>query len=153
MPCSVYLAIFQLIKAKSDAYMDRRQGIIWTKAVVLLMWNLGTNFSDILSNIHTFSFKKIHLKTSSVKWCPFCLGLNEFMINISQLTLCRRVISIYIGLWESVYLGYLIRKPLLTQRISEKKPTSLNLFTVSVFVLEQIKNGAKPLSEPMKEYC
>ena len=33
-----------------------------------------------LISIHTFSFKKIHLKIhlkmSSVKWRPFCLGLN-----------------------------------------------------------------------------
>ena len=26
--------------------------------------------------IHTFSLKKIHLKMSSGKWRPFCLGLN-----------------------------------------------------------------------------
>ena len=44
-------------------------------------WNivigpLGTNFSEILSEINTFSFKKMHLKTSSVKWRPFCLGFN-----------------------------------------------------------------------------
>ena len=37
---------------------------------------LGTNFSEILIEIHTFSFKKIHLKLF-VKWKPFCLGLNE----------------------------------------------------------------------------
>ena len=42
-------------------------------------WNigpLGTNFSEISFEIDTFSFKKIHLKISSGKWRPNCLGLN-----------------------------------------------------------------------------
>ena len=54
----------------------RRQVIIWTNAGILLIRSLGTNFSEILSEIHAFSFKKIHLKMSSAKWRPFCLGLN-----------------------------------------------------------------------------
>ena len=36
----------------------RRQAIIWTNAVILLIGPLGTNFSGILSEIHTISFKK-----------------------------------------------------------------------------------------------
>ena len=54
----------------------RRQAIIWTKAGILLIRTLGTNFSEILSEIRTFSFKKMHLKMSSAKWRPFCLGFN-----------------------------------------------------------------------------
>ena len=54
----------------------RRQAIIWTNAGILLIGPLGTNFSGILSEIHIFPFKKIHLKMSSRKWRPFCLGLN-----------------------------------------------------------------------------
>ena len=37
---------------------------------------LATNFSEIIIEILTFSFKKMHLKVSSAKWWPFCLGLN-----------------------------------------------------------------------------
>ena len=55
---------------------SRRQAIIWTNARILLIRTLGTKFSEILSEIHAFSFKKIHLKMSSGKWRPFCLGLN-----------------------------------------------------------------------------
>ena len=55
---------------------SRHQAIIWTNAGILLIGPWGTNFSEILIGIHTFSFKKIHLKMSSVKWRPFCLGLN-----------------------------------------------------------------------------
>ena len=54
----------------------RPQAIIWTNVWILLIRTLGTNFSEILSEIHTFSFKKMHLKMSSGKWRPFCLGLN-----------------------------------------------------------------------------
>ena len=39
----------------------RRQAIIWTNAGILLIGPLGTNFNEILSEIHTFSFKKMHL--------------------------------------------------------------------------------------------
>ena len=55
---------------------ERRQAIIWTNAGILLIGPLGTNFSEILIEIQTFSLKKIHLKMSSVKCCSFRLGLN-----------------------------------------------------------------------------
>ena len=52
----------------------RRQTIIWTSAGILLIGPLGTNFSEILIEIQTFSFEKMHLKMSSAKWRPFCPG-------------------------------------------------------------------------------
>ena len=52
---------------------DWRQAIIWTNAEILL---IGTNFNDILIEIYTFSFRKMHLKMLSGKWRPFCLALN-----------------------------------------------------------------------------
>ena len=55
---------------------DRCQAIIWTNAGLLLIGPLGTNFSEILIEILTFSFKKMRLKVSSAKRRPFCLGLN-----------------------------------------------------------------------------
>ena len=55
---------------------DRRQAIIWTNAGLLLIGPLGTNFSEILIEILTFSIKKMHLKMSSAKRRPFCLCLN-----------------------------------------------------------------------------
>ena len=50
--------------------------IIWTKSRILLTRILGTNIREILSKIHTFSFKKMHFNMSSEKWQPFCHGLN-----------------------------------------------------------------------------
>ena len=59
----------------------RRQAIIWTNAGILLIGPLGTNFSEILIEIHTFSFKKMRFKLSSGKWRPFYLGLNVLKVK------------------------------------------------------------------------
>ena len=71
----------------------RRQAIIWTNAGILLIGPLGTNFSEISIGIQTFSFKKIHLKMSSAKWCPFCLGLN--VLKVMLLLVCYLVMTNY----------------------------------------------------------
>ena len=55
----------------------RHQAIIWTNVGTLLIGPFGTNFSEISIQIHTFWFKKVHLK------CPFCLSIN---VLISQPT-------------------------------------------------------------------
>ena len=54
----------------------RRQAIIWTNAGILSTGPLGTNFIENLFKILPFPFTKMRLKVSSVKWRPFCLGLN-----------------------------------------------------------------------------
>ena len=61
----------------------QRQVIIWTNAGILLIRTLRTNFSEILSTIHAFSFKTMHLKMSSAKWRSFCLSLNVLIWNLS----------------------------------------------------------------------
>ena len=60
-----------IIGSDNGLLPGRRQAIIWTNAGILLIWTLGTNFSEILIEIHIFSFKKMHLKMLSVKWRPF----------------------------------------------------------------------------------
>ena len=71
--CVVNLTI---IGSDNGLSPGRRQAIIWTNAWILLIGPLGTNFIEILIGIQIFSFKKMHLKMSSAKWRPFCLGLN-----------------------------------------------------------------------------
>ena len=44
----------------------RRQTIIWTNAI-LSIGPTGTNFSEILIKVQTFSFKEMRLKVSPVK--------------------------------------------------------------------------------------
>ena len=56
------------------------QAIIWTNTGILLSGSLGTNFSEILIEIHTFSFKKMQLKMLSAEQWPFCLRLNVLML-------------------------------------------------------------------------
>ena len=73
-----------IISSDNGLSPGRRQAIIWTNAGKLLFGPPGTNFSEILIEIHIFSFKKMHLKMSSAKWCPFCLGLNVLRCHSLQ---------------------------------------------------------------------
>ena len=75
-----------IIGSDNGLLPGRRQAIIWTNAGILIIRPLGTNFNEILIEILTFSFMKMRLKMLSVKWRPFCLGLN--------------VLSKYICLWN-----------------------------------------------------
>ena len=65
-----------IIGSDNGLLPGRCQAIIWTNAGILLIGLLGANFSEILIEIHTFSFKKMHLKWSSAKSWPFCPDLN-----------------------------------------------------------------------------
>ena len=76
----LYVGYITIIGSDNGLWPGRRQVIIWTKAGILLIVPLGTNFSEILIEIQTFLFKKMFLKVSSAKWLPFCLGLNVLMI-------------------------------------------------------------------------
>ena len=78
-----------IIGSDSGLSSDRRQAIIWTNDGILLIRTLGTNFSEILSEIHSFSFKKMHLKMSSAKWRLFRLGLN--VLNNSSAAIQNKV--------------------------------------------------------------
>ena len=55
----------------------RHQAIIWTNTALLSIGPLGINFSEILIIIQDFSFMKMHLQISSVKWQPFWPGGDE----------------------------------------------------------------------------
>ena len=62
----------------------RRQAIIWNNARLLLIEPLGTNVSEISFEIQRFSFKKMPMNMSSVKWRPFCLGLDALTMHSSS---------------------------------------------------------------------
>ena len=71
---------------------ERRQTIIWINAGILLIGPIGMNFNGILIEIHTFSFKKIHLKMLSGECRPFCLGLDVLnSIHVSVPIVCVTV--------------------------------------------------------------
>ena len=81
-----HLCVSKLTSIASDNGLSpgRRQAIMWNNAGILLIGPLGTNFSEILIEIPTFSLKKIRLKMSSARCRPFCLGLN--VLNTFRLT-------------------------------------------------------------------
>ena len=83
-----HLCVSKLTIICSDNALSpgRRQVIIWTNAGILLIGPLGTNFSEILVGIQTFSFKKMHLKMSSAKRSsilsrPQCVNSNVFLCH------------------------------------------------------------------------
>ena len=65
-----------IISSDNGLSPGRRHAIIWTNAGILLSGPSGTNFIEILIEIQTFPFKQMHLKMSSWKGRPLCLGLN-----------------------------------------------------------------------------
>ena len=72
----IWVGKLTIIDSDNGLLPGRHQAIIWTNAGILLIGPLGTNLNEILIEIVTFPFMKMHLKMSSAKWRPFCLGLN-----------------------------------------------------------------------------
>ena len=81
-PSAAYICVNQLTIIFSDNGLspDRHQAIIWNNDGILSFGPLGRNFSKIVIEMYIFSFKKMHLKISSGKWRPCCLGLNVLKI-------------------------------------------------------------------------
>ena len=70
-----------IIGSENGLAPGRRQAIICTNAGILLIRTLGTNFSEILSEIHIFSFKYMHFEMSSGKGGHFYLGLSVLTLQ------------------------------------------------------------------------
>ena len=101
----------------------RCQAIIWTNAGILLIGPLGTNLSEILIKIYTFSFNKMHLKMPSGKWRPFCLGLNVLshqhapLLNVCPSWFqssvrpagCLTPVSLHVHLARLILTGWMLR--------------------------------------------
>ena len=89
----------------------RRQAIIWTIAGIYIIRTSGTNDIEVLSDIYSFSFKKMHVKMSSAKRWQFSLGLN--LLNPTELccfmVLCKFYMSIQLYVTSNKVVWYLIR--------------------------------------------
>ena len=72
-----------IIGSDNDLSPGQCQAIVWTNAGILLTGPLGTKFRDNLITIKTFLFTKMHLKMSSGKCQPSCLGLNVLNTNLT----------------------------------------------------------------------
>ena len=64
----IYISKLAIIGSDNGTSSWSHQAIFLTNAGILLIGRLGKNFSEILIEVHTFSFKKMHLKMSSRKW-------------------------------------------------------------------------------------
>ena len=82
-----------IIGSNNGLSPGQRQAIIWTNAGILLLAPLGTNFSEILIKIYTFSVMKIHLKCRlwngghfiSAPMClrmPYCVIWPQYMFTL-----------------------------------------------------------------------
>ena len=96
-----HICVGEIIIIGSDYGLSpgRRQAIIWTNAGILLIGPLRMNFSDILIEINTFSFNKMHLKMSSAKWRLFRLGLNV-LTGLLTATLPAHISSSSLLSWQ-----------------------------------------------------
>ena len=81
-----HICVSKLIIIGSDNGLSpgRRQVIIWTNAGIML---------ELLIEIHTSLFKKIHLTVSSGKWWSFCFGLNVLTVTDPKCVGLTRSIS------------------------------------------------------------
>ena len=94
----------------------RRQAIIWTNVGILLVGHSGRNFSEILIEIHPFSFKKMHLKMSSAKFCVKYVALaNKALQFTLRFRICPNPI---VNNSTRVYAKVWYRAPLLLTYIS-----------------------------------
>ena len=83
---ATHICVSKLTITGSDNGLSpgRRQAINWTNDGILLIRTLGTNFSEILSEIHAFSFQENALENVVCEMASiqFCLGLNVLKYQI-----------------------------------------------------------------------
>ena len=84
-----------------------RQAIIWANAWLSSIGPMRTYFSEIWINLQQFSMKKMHMKMSSAKWQPSCLGLNvltaeELCSTTLKPTQCIHIENESLFLWISI---------------------------------------------------
>ena len=63
----IYVSKLTIIGSDNGLSPGRCQATTSTNAGIVLIGFVGTNFSEILIEIYTFSFKKMHLKKSSLE--------------------------------------------------------------------------------------
>ena len=99
----IYVCGLNIIGSENGFPPGRRQAAILTYAEILLIGPLGTSGSEILIEIHIFSFIKMCLKVSFAKWRQFCLGpsmLAEIVRYIIKLKCYKeRIYSIHCLSW------------------------------------------------------
>ena len=92
-----HISVGKLVIIGSDNGLspDRRQAIIGTNVRLLSIRLLRKYFNENSIKIQQFSLKKMHVKKSSAKWRPSCLGLTvlkcgqvQSIIHVMRCRLC-----------------------------------------------------------------
>ena len=126
-----------VIGSENGLSPDRRQAIIWTNAVILIIGRLGTNFYEILSEIHTFSFIwKCRLKMALV------LSRSQCVNSICRMTMAcvngKKWTSTW---WSDFYKAIFVRSKIFN--ISRTKSQNLNVsrLVLLLFLCNSLKPG------------
>ena len=85
----------------------RRQAIIWTNAGILLIGHLGTNFSEILIEIHIFSFMKFDFK--NIVWKMAAILSRRQRVNQNRYTayiVCMFEGMYFLCIYVHLYFSY-----------------------------------------------
>ena len=114
------------------------QAIFWTNDGMLLIWPLGTNFSEILIEIHIFLFKKMHLKMLSGKWRPF-LSQPQCVKECCRLVIwigCRNVETNMVLLYlfyqkRYIYICLLLFLDINKLELGRKLKLRIDIFSIS----------------------
>ena len=67
----IWVSKLNIIGSDNGLSPGRHQAIIWTNAGILLIWPKEPDFSEILIEIHIFSFKKMHLNDICLHYFNF----------------------------------------------------------------------------------
>ena len=85
-----------------------RQAIIWTNAGILLIEPLGTNFSELLIEIHIFSFRscvwkcRLYNHDNGGHFVSASMCLTNWL-DVCSLSCCRENPKNYEALWEEIW--------------------------------------------------
>ena len=77
---------------------------MYTNAEKLLIATLATNFSEMWSEINTFSLQIMHFKMSCAKWRTLCLGVNVLIVWSARVIGSRWFGQIEILIFNAFYL-------------------------------------------------
>ena len=142
----IWFSKLTIIGSDNGLSPDRRQAIIWTIAGVLLIGPLGTNFSKVLIEILTFSFKNafesVVCETAAILSRPQCVNGVAKVKVLASINPCPYVFI------TATYL-------MLVMQTFDKSPSKLNVMQFAVsstlrlalsFTLPQIvKVGSREL--------
>ena len=112
----IFVGNLTIIGSDNGLSPSRRQAITLTDVGILLIGPVGINFSEIVIEIHIFSFKKIHLKMSSRKMAsilsrPQCVKSRSKDDVIDLLLILTNPPCLLQGHWVTNVISNAIQEP------------------------------------------